>query len=491
MSNVIPFGEWLPDLPPYGLQGATVCSNVLPDAVSYRPFPSLVAFSNSISATCIGGVFATDSALNNYNYVGDATGLYLLTQNSFSVATRLAGGAYTTFSDDFWEFANWGNTVIAVNGFTDIPQRISLGATNFTDMTVGVKAKHITVMRDFVVMGNVSDSAANSCRVRWSAFNNPTDMVPSAATLSDYQDLPTEGGPVQRLVGGEYGVVFQQRSIWRMTFVGSPEIFRFDKVHNKIGAVAPQGVVNYQNLVFFLAADGFYTFDGSQLEPIGRGKVDQFFATDLHPNYTQKVVAAIDPINKYVMWAYPSPNSTAGKCDKIIVYSWAYKRWSLVTGLNIEYLLSNITTGYTLEGLDAISTNLDLLAIPLDSSQWTGGKTILGAFNSSHVLGRFNGSAMAATVTTGEFQMFPDNRAMLTEIRPVVIGVSTLPTITVLNRNNLTESVSTGSVAAPPNVTGFVQVRCSARYHKIQLDTTGEYTQLMGVEVSGVQGGVR
>lgn len=491
MSNVIPFGEWLPDLPPYGLQGATVCTNVLPEAVSYRPFPSLVPFTNSISATCIGFIFATDTALNNYNYAGDATGLYLLTQNSFSVATRLAGGAYVTLADDFWEFANWGNTVIGVNGLTDCPQRISLGAVNFTDLSIGVKARHITVMRDFVVLGNVSDSAVNSCRVRWSAFNNPSDFVPSAATLSDYQDLPAEGGPIMRLVGGEYGVVLQQRSIWRMTFIGSPEIFRFDRVHNKIGAFAPQAVASYQNLVFFLASDGFYTFDGSQLEPIGRGKIDQFFATDLHPSYGQKIVSAIDPINKYVLWAYPSTSSVGGKCDKIIIYSWAYKRWSLVTGLNIEYILSSITSGYTLDGLDAISTNLDAITVTLDSAQWTGGTTILGAINASHVLGRFNGSAMAATVTTNEFMMFAENRAMVTEVRPVVIGLSTSLTCSVLNRNNLTESVSVGSVPAAPNATGFVQTRCSARYFKIQLNTSNNFTQLMGVEVTGVQGGVR
>lgn len=493
MAQTILFGEWLPDLPPIGLQGSTTVTNVLPDAQSYRPMPTLNLFATPLAGACIGGVFATDAANNNYNYAGDASVLYALTQNSFSVATRLVGGNYTTQLNDFWEFAPWGNTVIGVNGFTDLPQVISLGGANFANLSIGVKAKHIAVMRDFVVLGNVSDSAAQVYRVRWSAINNPTDFVPAAATLSDYQDLPSEGGQVQRIVGGEYGVVFQQRAIWRMTFVGSPLIFQFDRVHAKIGAYATQAVASYQNLVFFLSEDGFYTFDGSSLDPIGRGKIDQFFSADLNQNYYQHIVAALDPINKLVMWAYPSGNSMGGNPDKLLVYSWAYKRWTLITGVNVEYILSSVTSGYTLDGLDAITTSLDLLTASLDAIQWTGGQIIVSAFNTAHVMGRFNGSAMPATVTTGEFQLNPDGRTMLTEVRPILLGLSASCTVTVLNRNNLTESVSVGAAAITPNATGFCQSRVTARYFKVQLNTAASvnFTQLMGVEVSGVKAGVR
>ena len=493
MSTVIPFGEWLPDLPPFGLQGATIATNVLPEAKSYRPFPSLVNVTTSLGSRVIGGIFATDAATNNYNYVGIATALYQVLGASFSTVTRLAGGAYSTNSEDFWEFVNWGNTVIGVNGFTDNPQQISLGAANFADLNVGIKAKHICTMKDFVVLGNISDSATNVYRVRWSAINNPASFVPSITTLSDYQDLPSEGGPIQKIVGGEYSVIFQKRSIWRMLFVGSPLIFQFDRVHNLIGAYVPQAVSRYQNLVFFLSEDGFYSFDGNQLDPIGRGKVDQFFFSDLSTTNSQRINSAIDPTNKLIMWAYPSNSTTGGNPDKIICYSWAFKRWSLVEGINITYFFQTITTGYTLDGLDSVSTNLDSLTSPLDSVQWTGGQIIMSAFNATHQLGRFNGSAMAATIETGEFQLFPGIRAMVTEVRPNTIGLSASATITVRNRNNLTESVSTGSSAAIPNSTGFVQTRCSARYFRIRLTTTANtnFTHLIGVEVSGVPAGVR
>lgn len=490
----IPFGEWLPDLPPIGLQGATKCSNVIPDSQSYRPFPALSVFSTAVGGRVKGGVVANDNARNNYNYVGDSSALYSLVQASFTNVSRLVGGTYTLGTDDFWEFANWGNTVIGVNGLTDNPQLISLGGANFADLSISIKARHIGTMRDFVILGNISDSATNIYRVRWCAINNPLSWTADAATLADFQDLPSDGGQVQKVLGGETTFVMQERSIWRMQFVGSPLIFQFDPVHKQIGAYVPQACIRYQNQVFFLAEDGFYSFNGTELKSIGRGKVDSFFFHDISTTNYLRTHVSLDQKNKLVMWAYPSAGGTVGgNPDKLLCYSWAYDRWVLVEGLNIEYLLQGVVTGYTLEGLDAISTNIDALPVSLDSDQWTGGQIILSAFDSSHRLSRFNGSAMAATVDTGEFQLFEGSRAMITEIRPDLVGLNTSLNITVLNRNLLTGSVSTGATTLIPNATGFCECRVSARYYRIRMNTTAgsDFTHLIGVEVDGVQGGHR
>lgn len=464
--------------------------NVIPNRQSYRSYPQLVQFSTALGSRCLGGIFATDAASNNYNYAGDVSALYVLQNQTYVAVTRTAS-AYTA---ENWEFVNWGNTVIGVNGFTDLPQTISLGGTQFTNLSTGVKARHITTMRDFVVMGNVSDSATNVYRVRWSAINNPTSWTPDAATLADFQDLPSEGGHIQKVLGGEYGVILQQRSVWRMLFIGSPLIFQFDRIHNAVGAYVPNGCVRYQNVVYFLAPDGFFAFDGSSLTPIGAGKVDKFFLGDLNVGSVSRVSAVIDTNNKLVMWAYPSNSSVGGNPDKIMVYSWAFNRWTLITGLNIELLLQSIATGYTLDGLDAVSTNVDTgFMVSFDDPSWTGGEIINAAFNASHRLSQFNGSAMAVTCRTGEFQLFESRRARMTQVRPVMDGVSASTQVTVLNRNNLTESVSVGALSIPINATGFAPVRVSARYFNIELTTAigTEFTHLMGVELDGQPEGDR
>ncbi|WP_230682109.1 hypothetical protein, partial [Streptococcus pneumoniae] len=77
-------------------------------------------------------------------------------------------------------------------------------------------------IREFGVLAKTS---TQNNRVRWSAIGSITDWVSSATTLSDYQDLP-DGGSIMGFVGGEYGIVFQERGITRMSFEGQPTAFR-------------------------------------------------------------------------------------------------------------------------------------------------------------------------------------------------------------------------------------------------------------------------
>lgn len=482
---MLPFGEWMPDLPPNELQGATVATNVIPDARSYRSFPSLAAYSGALAARAQGGIFATDASRANHNIAGDATTLYLLNGASWGAATS----GFTTNTDEHWEFAQWGDTVIAVNGHNDDPQQLSLTALTFVPLAGGPpRARHIAAMRDFIVVGNTDTSPY---QVRWSAINDAHSWTANATTLADSQLLPSEGGWVQKVLGGEYGVVLQERRIWRMLFVGPPLIFQFDAIQTNVGAYAAQGAVRWQNLTFFLSNDGFYSFDGANINPIGRGKVDRFFLTDLNPTWLHRVHAAIDPHSKLVMWAYPSSASVDGVCDRIIIYSWAFNRWTLISGVAIELLLLSITTGYTLEDLDAFGS-IDALAWSLDSDQWTGGSVILSAFDSTHKLGRFTATPMAATVDTGEFQLVPGYRSTVYSVRPYLDGENSDCTIQIYTRERLNQPAAAAAPAQAPNDTGFAETLVSGRYMRIRLTTNGDdFTHLMGVDLESAKEGVR
>lgn len=496
MSTFVPFGEWLPDLPPFENPGATIAKNVLPDAKSYRSFPSLEIYSESIGGACKGAIVARDTAGNYYNYVGDTTALYVNTNLSWSNVSRLVGGSYGTGIEDYWEFVQFGNMVIGVNGHNaDVPQAITVGAVNFAALSGGPpRAKHIATIRDFVVMGNISATATSPQMVRWCAINNVASWTPDAATLADFQDLPGDGGWVQKVIGGEYGTIFQERAIFRMTFVGSPLIFQFDKIQTSIGAYAPQSVVNYRNFSFFLSEDGFYMFDGTNVTPIGNGKVDRTFFDDLDITNIHRVHGVIDAKRKIVAWAYPGHGAVGGNPNRILIYNWAYKRWSRIEGLNIELLLRSITSSYTLDGLDAVSIDLDALSTPLDDSSWQAGQFLLSAFNANHRLSHFKGSAMPATVETGEMQFnrTVDGLAYITEVRPISEGLSASISLAVAVRNTVSQAVDY-SVPVPPNSAGIAEVRATGRFHRFRLATADktEFEHLLGVDVSGVDDGVR
>lgn len=501
---IIPLGEWLPDLPDLNNPGLVKCINVFPGAGAYTPVPGpALAASAAAIGTVLGAAYARDAANNTYTYAGDASALYVQAAQTFNVATRLSVSnsavvAYNVASGDVWEFASWGQTVLATNG-TDNLQQISLGAAHFVNITAAPKARHIAVIKDFVVLGNVSDSAAGVQRVRWSAINNSGAWSVDATTLADFQDLPGEGGWVQKLVSGEQGYVFQERAIWRMTFVGSPAIFQFEKIHDAIGAYAAQSVVNYENLIYFLAPDGFKVFDGSNITPIGEGKVDKTFLDDLDGSYLYNVRGCIYPQLKCVFWQYPGAGNTGGKANHIILYSWAYNRWALITlpapYTNIDLIAVSSAIGYTLDGLDSVSSSIDALVYSLDSLQWTGGALSFSAYIGK-ALYYLTATPLNAEVETGDICLMQIstatlmNKAQTNEVWPVTQGASASVTVAVGVRNNVKEMTAMGTDLSPDSA-GFVPSHATARYHRFNMKMTGDWEKMQGLDVIFVDAGKR
>ena len=487
---ILPFADWLPDIPALENPGATVATNVIPDFKSYRPVPDIAAYSTALDALCRGAFSASNSAGNTYNYAGDTAKLY---EVRTAPTDRSKSGGYSTGEDEFWEFVQWGQTAIGTN-FTNPVQSVTLGGAAFADLitsTLKPKARHIAVVGDFVVLGNTNDATDGDkpTRVWWSGINNSLDFQPAAATQSDNEDLSEADGWVQAIIGGvDYGVVFQERAINRMTYVGAPLVFQFDKVESSRGLLAPNAAINVGRLVYYLSDDGFYVFDGSTSVPIGAGKVDRTFFGELNTQWQTRVRAAADPLAKLVWWAYPDAAGD-GTCDSVLIYHWPSQRWAKAS-IATEVIFSSLTLGYTLEELDAINASLDALSPTLDSRVWTGGKRLLAAFGTTHRLSYFTGSNLAATIETGEFEAAPGQRALLTELRPLVDGGTI--TAALATRNIQTETATFGSAVAI-NANGFVPFRASGRYHRarVSVAAAGTWTHAIGLSdvVAEPQGG--
>ncbi len=143
-------------------------------------------------------------------------------------------------------------------------------------------------------------------------------------TQSDYQDIP-DGGQIVGIRGGEFGLVFLERAISRMTYVGTPFIFQFDNISRNKGCMVAGSIAQYQGITFFLSDDGFYLCDGQTVQPIGSEKVDRFFIDDASESDYGSMSAAVDPIRKLVIWNYVATDGNR----KLIIYNFATKRWTI------------------------------------------------------------------------------------------------------------------------------------------------------------------
>lgn len=465
-TNRITFGEWLPDQP--GVIGAlTKAENVFPKAVGYGPFPNSVAFSGSASEDLNSVVAARDINGTTKVFAGGSTKLFLLDSADLSL-DDISGTTYSSSND--WKFTQFGNSLIAANGAEKLQYYDLTTTGDFADIDAGAPtARFVTVVRDFVVTGWQPN---NNNRVQWSGINDPTTWSSSGVTQSDFQDIP-DGGQIQGVTGGEFGLVLLERSIVRMSYVGSPLVFQFDNISRNLGCYEPNSVVQWQGVTYFLGDDGFYACDGQNVVSIGAEKVDRFFFNDASEANFPEMSAAVDPIRNLVMWGYRN----SGDIYRLLVYHVNTKRWSYIDTV-INRLGSYSTPAITLEGVDTYSASIDALTITLDSRFWQGGKLLLGGVTGAQIV-TFSGSDKTATIETSDLEN-TGQASMITLARPMIDNGSA--SVGIASRNSLNDAVSFGSQNSPSSE-NRVGLRSYGRYHRLKVVPTGNWTTAIGVDI--------
>ena len=484
---MIEFGDLQADLPTYENSGALVVDNVLPLAKGYKSLAGFQALSGTGLTGSALGLFTSFSAGGSTNYAGDATKLYQMDSSLVFQDKSKAGGynnSTTENARDFWAFTQFGSNIIATN-FADNIQKFEEGVDSAFSDLVSLKAKYIAVIRDFVVAGYTTESSTTyNQRVKWSGINDSSTWTPSQATQSGFQDIVGSHGNIQAIVGGESaGVIFMEKAIYRMEYVGTPLIFQFNKIADNIGAFAPKSVASYGNMVFFLAQDGFYKLTGGQqLTPIGNGKVDNFFFDDLSSNL-DGISSAVDPNNSIVVWSYRGSGATGTTNNKLLIYNYAVDKWSTGSGQDLQFIASASQEAFnTLESLDVLG-DLDNLPRSLDSYFYREGVVGLAGFNSANKFGKFIANSLSATIDTTEFEGAEGKRSTLINCRPIVDGTTnTSVTVTPITRQSQLDTTTTGT-AVSTNDTGTCPLRSTSRYHRIRVNVTGNFNTLSGVDI--------
>src|SRR3990167_3037755 len=478
--EVIPFQGWRPDVP--GLSGfESEAKNVIPlGPFGYKPFKAFSAYSSgALTARCQGAATVPGSEGATAAYAGDATKLWRLVDQTW---TDASGATYTIGDDDTWQFAKAGARILAAN-INDHVQGMDVGGSAFGDQITSTekpKCKTISKISRFLMAAHTDESGTRfPNRYRWSAIDSLVDFDESTANQSDKRDYGEELGTIQRLFGGAVGYGFHQRGIIRVTYDGAGTVFRFTDVED-VGTLAPHACIREGNRFFAISHHGFISFNGFQAQHIGGRAVDQYFFDNIDPTYYHRICTAIDPEAEIVMFAFPTTSATSGNPDVILLHHWPSGWWARAA-VTVEFLFPDLTKGYTLEGLDAVSASVDALPYSLDSPNWTGGILQVGAFNSSHQSGTFSGSNLEATVDTTAKQLFPGQLAMVAGAVPIADGGTI--TMQVAGRQRLNDSISYGT-ARSQSTSGKVPLRKKARYHQFRtiIAAGGTWSNMQGVQ---------
>ena len=470
----IKFGEWLPDQP--GVAGAvTDAKNCYPVSNGYAPFRSEANYSDDAAQELIitfAGKFGGATTL----FAAGATQIYKFDQTDGSMDAATTTGYSAVES---WDVTQFGSKIILANGSDRLQSWTLNSSTNFADLAAAApRTKYVTVVKDFVVAANDPGGGENT--VYWSDINDETDWTPGAASQSDTQVIP-DGGDITGLAGGEYGIIFLERAIYRMTYAGSPFFFQFDAISRSLGCISNGSIAQYGGLTYFLSDDGFYVCDGQSTKQIGAERVNRWFFDNAIPSQIPSAMSAtVDPINKLVIWRFAG--TFARKL--LLIYSVDLDRWSYAetTATSIAYVL---TPSATLEQVDNYSSSIDALEIPLDSRVFAGGQLLFAGVAGSKIIA-FSGQPKTAQITTGDINV---GRSTVILARPLVDGGSA--SVAVSSRDLLSEEVEFYT-DVPADAENRVSLRSNGEYHRLRLTPTGaNWKTAVGLGVDVVKQGNR
>lgn len=439
-------------------------------------------FSNSGGALPVaitaGTVYYVKTVLSVDTYTISATpGGAAINTASAGTGTHSVTHLYSDLSSDAqWQFAQFGSLVKATQKNAVLQTGTVGSSTSFADNAGSPpQASYISIVGRFIVLSGL---LSNPYRIHWSGLNDTTQWT-SGVNSSDFQDFP-DGGIVRGVGGGEFGIVFQDQAIRRMSFiVGSAIIFQIERIAQDIGLFGPYSIIRAGSTLFFHSAKGFYKIEpGGVPEQIGREKFDRTFFDDLDKTELRMFIGAADPRSTRVFWAYKSTSGTTGLYDKILCYDFALMRAVPIT-MTGEYLLGMSQPGITLENLDAISASIDALGASLDSFA-VSTQPLIAQFNSAHKMGFFSASNLEATFVSSE-QGTDGKRIFVGGFRPIT-DATAYGSVSYRETQQATATAGTEIVAN--SRTGRCDMRRSTRYarFKTRIPASTTWTYFAGVE---------
>jgi len=485
------FGPFEPDKGPFNPDTIDTVENLNPLAVGWGPFPELVETGTALPAQCFGAWYARASDGSNKLLAGTQTGLFLF-NTATSAWDDISGPSapYSVPDGDIWQALQFGDNFIVVN-LNDPPQFINVDSgTVFADLAGSPpQAKYIWAAGDFVVLGYLTVGADEFPQdIHWSGLNDATYWTIDRTKGSDRQTLP-DGDEIVGGFGFPGGARIIQRKAKRaMYYTGGPYIFEMKVLDATRGSSSPLSIVPISsNDYVFWREDGIYRGDDNI--PIGAQRVDDYLLDqitgDLDITELATVQGVADPFNKTVMWRYLDGSGVY----KVLGWDWELDRFFKIDTAAI-LLFSSVTPGYTLEALDAVNPNLDLLTPSLDSRAWKGGAPTIGAFTSSNTLAYFTGDAKAGTIETNTLQL-ADYRSFVSgaKIKGNPGSGTAMRALTgVLPDDVLVE----GSSVSRSSRTGLYPMRADGFYHRFRVVTASgdaAFTHLHGVDIDAKPSG--
>jgi len=243
---------------------------------------------------------------------------------------------------DLYIWTNWKDTIRSWDG------------TSATASALGGSppyAKFLLPWKNRLMIAYTNESGTDCpYRVRWSDAGDATSWP-----ADNFIDLVEEQGLITGMVQLLDNLfVFTDRNIHVLSAEGD----LFPSAHmvflSYIGCVAPFSIAAWRNTAVFLAEDGVYAFDGSNIVDISQETVKDIIL-GIDGTYRHRAVGVVVPELDQYWLAIPDAQETLneyteGQNNLVLVYDFQRKAWSAKTMMPVQCFSRVVSAGGTTIG---------------------------------------------------------------------------------------------------------------------------------------------
>ena len=311
----------------------------------------------TITAKNTSGDTVTANASDSGNGQGTVVGAYQInvgldvyvSSTGWGAGLWSAGtfGSSTALSDKdqlrLWSHDAFGEDLIinTRNGgiyYWDESSGLSNRAVNITTLsganlapTVGLQTivsdidRHVIVLGADAISGSARTGNIDPLLIVFSSQESITDWEPTSTNTAGSLRLSSGSQIVGGLRARQEILIWTDTALYSMQFVGAPFTFGVNLINENVGLISPNGFVNAPDAVYWMARDGFYTYNGSVQRL--QCSVLNYVLDDFNSNQSFKVTAFTNKEFNEVGWFYPSSSST--EIDRYVTYNYLEGAWSI------------------------------------------------------------------------------------------------------------------------------------------------------------------
>ena len=383
------------------------------------------------------GGFGSSTAISSGNQ------LRLFSQDNFGedlIFNVRGGGIY--YSDVSAGLNNRAVNITALSGASDAPTvalQIMVSDTDQHVIAFGCNA--------------IGSSTIDPLFVRFSTQESAKDWTPTATNTAGGIRINSGSLIVGAVQSRQEIIVFTDRSVHSMRFVGGAFIFELSLISTDVSMISPNAAIDVGGQVYFMDEGGFYVYNGSvQTLPCS---VKNHVFSNLNKSQSYKVFAAENSAYSEVTWFYPVGTGNT-EITNYVTYDYAENLWSI--GTLERGAWNDYGTG----------------TAPLAASVITSSNA---NYLYEHETGHDDdGSAMTAYIESGDLEINDGESFMfVNRIIPdfTFSGADPEVNLTLKGRNYPLQSTTTLSSATVNQSTTESHVRARARHPVLRIESSG------------------